>query len=174
MIPIHPPEEMEDLAILNPRADLDVLPGVGTSGPGGDPSDVLHLMDLWLKTSTLPDASDDRTPIGADATPPPPAGQIHAPEPPTPSDPELDTPSAAGTSGESDVDSLGQGETDPLMESLEQPSDPLEPDIPEVPVVTDTAADSKVSPRIQDSIQDPTIQDRPARATTHHSCGPSS
>src|SRR5215469_129595 len=29
--PHHPPEEMEDLAILNPRADLDVLPGVGAT-----------------------------------------------------------------------------------------------------------------------------------------------
>jgi hypothetical protein len=122
--PHHPPEEMEDLAILNPRADLDVLPGVGTTVLEENPGDVLHLIDLWVKASTLADVSDYRV---EDVPPPPPTGESDAPE--------------------------------PRMGSPKQPSDSMDLDVPEVPIVTDASADSKSSPKIQDPIQDP-IQDQ--------------
>jgi pimeloyl-ACP methyl ester carboxylesterase len=47
--PFHPPEEMEDLAILNPRADLDILPDAGTAVLEEHPIDVLHQVDIWLR-----------------------------------------------------------------------------------------------------------------------------
>jgi pimeloyl-ACP methyl ester carboxylesterase len=171
--PRHPPEEMEDLAILNPRADLDILPGVGTTVLEEASGEMLHLLDLWLRAPTLPDVSDDHTPIGEGATPPPPARPTHTAEAPTPNSSKLDIPSsskleipsAPATSSDADVEPLGKAETDPQMKSLEQPGDQWDSDIPEVPVIS-AAADSEASPKIQDPIQGPREQ-RPTTRAAH-------
>jgi pimeloyl-ACP methyl ester carboxylesterase len=164
--PRHPPEEMEDLAILNPRADLDVLPGVGATVLEESPSSVLHLMDLWLKAPALADESDNRTPIDEDADPLAPVRAIEAPEPLRPSSPRPDTPGPSETPATGDVESLGKAETDPQMKSLQRPTDLLDSDIREVPIVSDASAYSEAAPNSEDPIEDSQEQ-RPTTRAAH-------
>jgi pimeloyl-ACP methyl ester carboxylesterase len=67
--PRHLPEEMEDLAVLNPRADLDILPGIGAAILEERPNEFLHFVDRWLSTPiTSPHGRGEPALVGA-ATP---------------------------------------------------------------------------------------------------------
>jgi pimeloyl-ACP methyl ester carboxylesterase len=98
--PFHPPEEMEDLAILNPRADLDILPDAGTAVLAEHPGDVLHQLAIWLSGLTHREIESTAS-----------AKSLNA---------EVDNGdmSSMEAAEVSDVASLGKVETDPQMTSL--------------------------------------------------------
>src|SRR5215469_6571455 len=67
--PRHSPDEMEDLAILNPRADLDILSGVGTGLLEDHPNELLYPMNHWLTIEINRGRSEQPGPIEAGSTP---------------------------------------------------------------------------------------------------------
>ena len=128
--PFHPPEEMEDLAILNPHADLDVIPDAGTAVLAEYPGDVLHQMDIWLRG---PSHQHIESTAGGS---------------PKKRDTEVDiggVPSAEASETD-DGASLGKIETDMQMTSLA--ADTLETSkIQESETSPESAPDSSSSPR---------------------------
>jgi pimeloyl-ACP methyl ester carboxylesterase len=99
--PLHPPEEMEDLAILNPRADLDVLPDAGPAVLAEHSGEVLHQLNIWLRGPVLREI--ESTPGSSKSL-----------------DAEVDTGDVPNTEAAEDdgVASLGKMETDLQMTSL--------------------------------------------------------
>jgi pimeloyl-ACP methyl ester carboxylesterase len=91
--PRHSPDEMEDLAILNPRADLDILPGMGAGLLEDHPHELLYPVSHWL-TSEI---------------------NRGMPEKPTPIEP-------GSTFEVSSVPGLGKVDGDPQMEALAEDS----------------------------------------------------
>jgi pimeloyl-ACP methyl ester carboxylesterase len=67
--PQHSPDEMEDLAILNPRADLDILPGVGAGLLEDHPNELLYPMSHWLTIEIDRSRSEQPGSIEARGTP---------------------------------------------------------------------------------------------------------
>ncbi len=61
----HTPDDMEDLAILNPRADLDILPGVSAGILEDHPNELLSPVSRWLSIELNRSRNDIRTPIEA-------------------------------------------------------------------------------------------------------------
>jgi pimeloyl-ACP methyl ester carboxylesterase len=55
----HPREQMEDLAVLNPYADLDIIPGAGAAVAQDQPARLATTLTIWLQRE-LP----RHTPIG--------------------------------------------------------------------------------------------------------------
>ncbi len=87
--PYHTPDDMEDLAILNPRADLDILPGVGAAVLEDRPGVLLSPVNHWLSNQIARNRHD-------------PAAHI-------------DSPASAPAS---DVTGLGELDTDEQLEAL--------------------------------------------------------
>lgn len=87
--PRHSPDEMEDLAILNPRSDLDILPGVGAGLLEDHPNDLLYPVSHWLTIEINRGGSEEPSPIESGST--------------------SEVPSVPG---------LGKVDSDPQMESL--------------------------------------------------------
>jgi pimeloyl-ACP methyl ester carboxylesterase len=63
--PRHLPEEMEDLAILNPHADLEIITGAGDAAFEDQPAVFFEQTESWLQTRRL-----RHEPGGADFLPP--------------------------------------------------------------------------------------------------------
>jgi pimeloyl-ACP methyl ester carboxylesterase len=91
--PRHPPDEMEDLAILSPRADLDILPGVAAGLLEDHPNELLYPVSHWLTIEINRGDSEKPGPI-----------------------------EAGSTSEVSSVSGLGQADSDPQMEALAEHS----------------------------------------------------
>jgi pimeloyl-ACP methyl ester carboxylesterase len=66
--PRHSPDEMEDLAILNPRADLDILPGTGAGLLEDHPNELLYPVSHWLTIEINRGDSEIPGPIEAGST----------------------------------------------------------------------------------------------------------
>jgi pimeloyl-ACP methyl ester carboxylesterase len=61
--PRHSPDEVEDLAILNPRADLDILPGVGAGLLEDHSSELLYPVSHWLTIEINRGSTEKSSPV---------------------------------------------------------------------------------------------------------------
>jgi pimeloyl-ACP methyl ester carboxylesterase len=152
----HPAEVMEDLAVLNPHADLDVLPGAGNTAFEDQPALFTELLLAWLAAAPArqqPQVEESHPQLQADAE----------------AETETDTADVSGTSESMPAPSEAPEAFDPSVES----DAPETAEIGETPDVADDAGADADADADADAGAGEADDPRPERPTRQTRQGPS-
>jgi pimeloyl-ACP methyl ester carboxylesterase len=131
--PTHPREDMEDLAILSPHTDLEVLPGAGAAVMEDQPAAFVEIVTRWLEQEQAPQVMREARVL--------PLGDVPTGSPPTdPTAPRIEAATASG------AEPLEDAPTDPGVPPTSEIRDdpPSSLPLPDDPAFsTETAAQAQ-------------------------------